>query len=245
MLQFTFDYFHKIWIIWFYQSSIWLQRKTLNHLYKYTPVKLLESVLKQISNIQKFSKPRSDQPHRQCICGFLVRETRCHLFVQSTSPLKPQKLAIFSAVICNPKCCILFMYFWLMSLPSIFTCANFCPGLIAGWHENFHFHFFIFYFPLYFYFSQFSLGQTFAQVWSRAGINIFTFILLMFYFHFSLWFFTVFTCANFAQVWSRAGMKIRKGAISWQCPRCSRNEMPKSKKLAALLSRESVETVKF
>ena len=104
---------------------------------------------------------------RQCIFGFLVRETRCHLFVQSTSPLKPKKLAIFSAVICNPKCCILFMYFWLMSLPSIFTCANFCPGLIAGWHENFHFHFFIFYFPLYFYFSQFSLGQTFAQQTAR------------------------------------------------------------------------------
>ena len=168
------------------------------------------------------------------------------------SPFRAKYFSIKASKIGNIFCCNLqpevlhFVHVFLANEPpQHFHLCKLLPRFDRWLAWKFSlplFYFLLFYFPLYFYFSQFSLGQTFAQVWSRAGINIFTFILLMFYFHFSLWFFTVFTCANFAQVWSRAGMKIRKGAISWQCPRCSRNEMPKSKKLAALLSRESVET---
>ena len=168
------------------------------------------------------------------------------------SPFRAKYFSIKASKIGNIFCCNLqpevlhFVHVFLANEPpQHFHLCKLLPRFDRWLAWKFSlplFYFLLFYFPLYFYFSQFSLGQTFAQVWSRAGINIFTFILLMFYFHFSLLFFTVFTCANFAQVWSRAGMKIRKGAISWQWRRCSRNEMSKSTKFAALLSRESVET---
>ena len=125
---------------------------------------------------------------------------------------------------------------------TIFTWANFCPGLIAGWHKHFHFHSFNVLLSLFtFIFHSFHLCKLCPGLIAGWHEN-FHFHLFYLLLSLLLLFFTIFTCANFAQVWSRAGMKIRKGAISWQCPRCSRNEMPKSKKLAALLSRESVET---
>ena len=125
--------FPKIWIIWFYQNSIRLQHKTQNHLYKYTAVKLLESVFKFPISRNLARKPHFHQlPHRQkrkCICQFSSPWNKFSIFIPVERdvifscgvPLckKPQKVAIFSGVICGQKCCILFMYFGLMSLPAL------------------------------------------------------------------------------------------------------------------------------
>ena len=180
--------FPKIWIIWFYQNSIWLQHKTQNHLYKYTAVKLLESVFKFPISRNLARKPHSHQlPHRQkrkCIFQFSSPWNKFSIFI----PVERDVIFSCGVPLCN-KASKSGNIFWCNLQPKVLHFiyvfwANEPPGPPA-----------------------FSLVQTFAS-----------------------------------QVWSQAGMKIRKGAISWQWRRCSRNEMSKSTKFAALLSRESVET---
>ena len=162
MLQFTFDYFAKIWIIWFYQNSIWIQHITQNHLCKYTPVKLLESVLKlsnfQYPEIWQSSLWPAPQTKEKSIFRFSCPWNYVSPFRANYFSFKASKSGNIFCCNFHPKCCILFMYFGLMSLPR----------------------------P-----PAFSLVQTFPATRFDRGL-----------------------------AW-----KLEKGAISWQCRRCLRNEM--------------------